>query len=257
MVGATEGGIMAAQRSALNASLFVRASLLVTDGPWSGPSGAYNAAVDAGALKCPCCGATARIEAPQCPYCGAQLQTVSCPACFGLVFKGTRFCPHCDASLEAPAATPTSLHCPRCAVNLQAIRLNQTELSECPRCGGLWATQATVERICDDSDEQTAAIQIQLPPPVPADERVRYLMCPQCRQPMNRVNFAHFSGTILDVCNKHGYWFDRDELRRVIEFIQGGGLKQQRRKEIERLTQERKRLEAMSVLVRNMGAEPF
>ena len=33
----------------------------------------------------------------------------------------------------------------------------------------------------------------------------------------------------------HGVWFDRDELRRVLEFVQSGGLEETRRREIEEL----------------------
>jgi len=38
-----------------------------------------------------------------------------------------------------------------------------------------------------------------------------------------QVNFGHGSGVVLDVCREHGAWFDRDELRQVLQFIQGGG----------------------------------
>ena len=41
---------------------------------------------------------------------------------------------------------------------------------------------------------------------------------------MNRVNFARSSGVILDICKADGVWFDREELRRVVEFVRAGGL---------------------------------
>jgi len=41
---------------------------------------------------------------------------------------------------------------------------------------------------------------------------------------MNRFNFAHSSGVIIDQCKSHGVWFDRDELQRVIDFLQSGGM---------------------------------
>jgi Zn-finger nucleic acid-binding protein len=49
---------------------------------------------------------------------------------------------------------------------------------------------------------------------------------------MNRVNFAHYSNVIVDVCKAHGTWFDRDELRKVIEFIRAGGLDNARNREL-------------------------
>ena len=37
---------------------------------------------------------------------------------------------------------------------------------------------------------------------------------------MNRVQFANCSHVIVDVCKPHGTWFDRDELRRIVELAQ-------------------------------------
>jgi hypothetical protein len=57
---------------------------------------------------------------------------------------------------------------------------------------------------------------------------------------MNRVNFAHCSNVIVNVCGKHGTWFDKDQLQRVVEFIRSGGIEKERAREIEDL-QERER----------------
>ena len=59
---------------------------------------------------------------------------------------------------------------------------------------------------------------------------------------MNRVNFADCSGVIIDVCHDHGTWFDRDELRRVIEFIRAGGMDLARDKKRAVLVAEQQRL---------------
>jgi hypothetical protein len=61
---------------------------------------------------------------------------------------------------------------------------------------------------------------------------------------MNRVNFARCSGVIVDVCRLHGTWFDRDELRHIVEFIRGGGLDKARVIEIEELKRQRQQLES-------------
>jgi Zn-finger nucleic acid-binding protein len=81
-------------------------------------------------------------------------------------------------------------------------------------------------------------------------EQVRYLPCPVCASMMNRVNFAHCSHVIVDVCREHGTWFDRDELRQIVEFIRAGGLNQARaieaeelKSEVERLKESRQRLQ--------------
>jgi Zn-finger nucleic acid-binding protein len=59
---------------------------------------------------------------------------------------------------------------------------------------------------------------------------------------MNRNNFASSSGVIVDICKRHGIWFDAEELPRIIEFIRKGGLDHQRRKEKLQLEEQRKML---------------
>lgn len=60
---------------------------------------------------------------------------------------------------------------------------------------------------------------------------------------MNRVNFANCSGVIVDVCGQHGTWFDKDELRRIVEFIRRGGLDESRQREREELEEQRRKLQ--------------
>src|SRR5438045_3262713 len=69
-----------------------------------------------------------------------------------------------------------------------------------------------------------------------------YVPCPQCKQLMNRINFARCSGVIVDFCKGHGTWFDRDEVRRIVEFIRGGGLEVSRQKEKNELEFQREQL---------------
>ena len=76
----------------------------------------------------------------------------------------------------------------------------------------------------------------------PTDSPVRYRPCAVCGELMNRFNFANCSGVILDSCKPHGVWFDPDELRRIVEFIRGGGLDMARDKERVSLELERRRL---------------
>jgi len=64
---------------------------------------------------------------------------------------------------------------------------------------------------------------------------------------MNRVHFAKCSHVVVDVCSKHGTWFDKDELRRIVEFIRAGGLEEARQKEIAELEQRRRRAKAEQV----------
>jgi hypothetical protein len=68
---------------------------------------------------------------------------------------------------------------------------------------------------------------------------------------MHRLNFARCSGVIVDVCRKHGTWFDTNELHRIVQFIRAGGLDRARDREKLELSEERRRLQAA-----RMHAEP-
>lgn len=131
---------------------------------------------------------------------------------------------------------------------MEAVTVGSTALRECPKCEGLWVDAATLEHICAERERQAEVLGMTQPAQGPAigfiEAKVRYLPCPECRKLMNRVNFAKFSNVIVDVCKSHGTWFDRDELRRVVEFIRSGGLDTARHREIEELEARRQQIES-------------
>jgi hypothetical protein len=101
------------------------------------------------------------------------------------------------------------------------------------------------ERVCAEREAQAAVLAASMSDarvPGRKEEQIRYLPCPECTKHMNRVNFARYSGVIMDVCKEHGTYFDRDELRRIVTFIRGGGLEKSRERQRERLVEEQQRL---------------
>jgi Zn-finger nucleic acid-binding protein len=107
-----------------------------------------------------------------------------------------------------------------------------------------------LQRICADREQQAAVLGVaqSLPTDIGNNlENIRYLPCPICNTLMNRVNFAHCSHVIVDVCKAHGTWFDKDELRRIVEFIRAGGLDAARADEIAELERKRKELMAAQI----------
>jgi len=199
-------------------------------------------------LNCPMCGAPASTDATHCEHCGARLATVACPSCFGMMFVGEKFCSHCGAKVApTEASATTSELCPRCREPLNAVVIGTSSLRECPRCEGIWADADTLQQICTDREKQAAVLGVasQLPQAQEGlEEKVRYLPCPVCQKLMNRVNFAHCSHVVVDVCSRHGTWFDKDELRRIIEFIRAGGLEAERAREISELASQRRQTQA-------------
>jgi Zn-finger nucleic acid-binding protein len=206
----------------------------------------------AGALHCPNCGAAVSPDAASCQYCQASLATMKCPSCFGRLFLGAAFCPACGAraSRAATDVTPPK-HCPACRGVMQAAQVGPLALADCATCAGVWVDAATFEALRASIEAQAAVLHETAagrgaPVTAVAGARIRYRPCPRCGQMMNRVNFAKYSGVILDVCRDHGSFFDRDELQRVVRFIQAGGLDRAREKDRLALAEEERRIKALS-----------
>jgi Zn-finger nucleic acid-binding protein len=199
-------------------------------------------------MNCPTCGAPVSSDATQCEHCGSRLAVVACPSCFGMVFAGAKFCSHCGAAL-ARAEIPTAVKelCPRCQIGMNTVLIGQTNLRECPQCEGIWADAASLQKICADREQQSAVLGTATPwssTVKDIEKNIRYIPCPVCNKLMNRIMFAHCSGVVVDVCKAHGTWFDKDELRRIVEFIRAGGLDAARADEMEALERKRQELKA-------------
>jgi Zn-finger nucleic acid-binding protein len=189
--------------------------------------------MDAATLDCPKCGAAIASTETVCRYCHARLATISCPQCFGLMFAGSKFCPHCGARAEQPIDIGPALPCPSCGTKMAHLLVQRTSLQECPRCYGIWVDCETFNRICADTEKVADVFDAErLPPARIAPGPVRYRPCPVCGDLMNRFNFERISGVIIDRCAEHGIWFDRDELRRIIDFIHSGGAELSRQRDL-------------------------
>jgi Zn-finger nucleic acid-binding protein len=209
-------------------------------------------------LHCPNCGAAVGPEpaggvAKQCTYCQAALATMSCPTCFNRVFIGSTYCPHCGtraAREDDGHAAPDA--CPRCRTRtpMALVHVGAMAVAECPDCAGVWLDADAFDRLCGDREAQAAVIHRNaLPTPAEANaaalaahEKISYRPCPRCHKMMNRVNFGKHSGIVLDVCRAHGTFFDRDELHRVVTFIQAGGLDRTRELDREEIAEAERRL---------------
>jgi Zn-finger nucleic acid-binding protein len=162
------------------------------------------------------------------------------------MFFGSKFCEHCGADAVSVDVSETEDlgNCPRCSVALDHLQIDKISLRECKHCGGVWSGAETFEKICVDRDEQSAALTFfgSRPQTVQSNIPIRYVPCPQCKQLMNRSNFARSSGVTLDLCKAHGVWFDAGELPRIVEFIEKGGLARAREKEKIALDDEREKI---------------
>jgi len=155
-------------------------------------------------------------RAQHCSGCGAEL---------GLILESAlqeRQCCDCHARLELIAEPAGSL-------------LN------CRKCGGQFVEHALLRSLLERQEQLGIAFP-DAPyerPPKAALDRVQYRPCAICQQRMNRKNFGGASGVIVDVCARHGTWFDAGELPQVLSFVRSGGLVRERVREQERQRQAR------------------
>ena len=197
------------------------------------------------ALNCPNCGASVADNSVACNHCQSRLKTKSCSSCFGTIFEGSKFCPLCGSKAAATNFVDEKSigDCPRCKKKMTLIEVNEIRLSECEKCEGVWSDVETFETICANRENQSAVLKkfdeiLHHPEPV----KVQYVPCPECKELMNRNNFAKVSGVIIDSCKGHGIWFDAEELPKIIEFIRKGGMEYSRQKEIAKIDDEKQKL---------------
>lgn len=209
-------------------------------------------------LRCAACGAPVGEPDIRCPYCHAELATVACPKCFAIASVTAHFCPGCGTPLiEAQPVSEGPLPCPACSQPMPARALAGTSLHACEACGGIWLQERVLEHIVGSREERTVLLS-GLPETTLAAPKqdIRYRPCPMCRKLMNRQNYAKVSGVIVDTCRDHGTWFDRDELRRILAFVEGGGLSKLRARELQELKDAQERQQEQQRLYGDLPMPP-
>jgi Zn-finger nucleic acid-binding protein len=146
------------------------------------------------------------------------------------------FCSGCGVQLGLePVGEAGTSRCPVCSQALAVYRDAGGALLDCAACGGQFVDHVLLREMVRRHDAVALAALGDRGPSferVP-DPRSNYIPCPECAALMNRKNFGGTSGVIVDVCKKHGTWFDPGELPRVLAFIALGGLERARRREEE------------------------
>jgi Zn-finger nucleic acid-binding protein len=198
---------------------------------------------DAAVVRCSSCGAPREGEEAACRFCAAEftlhekdLDTI-CPGCMARVSGQARFCHHCGTPLLGgqAAAGESGYRCPSCTGDrpLASRRLGQSKVAlfDCSSCGGLWLEKEIFEVLSERAraghlpegfgggtpGEGGSGRSEGTPQPL------RYRPCVICGTLMNRRNYGRKSGVIVDVCARHGIWFDLDELDRLLRWIREGG----------------------------------
>lgn len=201
--------------------------------------------------RCPVCGAPVAAAASACNYCASPLATVRCAQCFVMNAYEALHCSGCGSALglEPIPAAPDGLVCPACRVPCVSYAGHTRGgglLVECGRCGGQFVEHALLEELLERREVHRPVERAPPRPHNPLARPVRYVGCPRCGVLMNRNNFGGASGIVVDVCSRHGVWFDAGELPRVLAFVAAGGLVRARRRAAlaQKESQRRDRIEA-------------
>ncbi len=185
-------------------------------------------------LHCTNCGGNLEKGQPTCLYCGALVDlsssrlTAYCTHCLSMSKENARFCSGCGKPLVAQLKCPEQAEelCPRCTIPMRVRDLESHQVEECPVCLGLFVSVNAFESLVK-KQEIRASEQVGSDGASRASlniEAVTYIKCPKCQGVMNRMNYARFSGVIVDYCRKHGYWLDNGELEKIADFVASGGL---------------------------------
>ena len=112
---------------------------------------------------------------------------------------------------------------------------------ECDACTGVWLGIETFERMVERAAKQAMESESARgrPPTAGPDgreapQRWQYRPCPVCEKLMQRRHYGRQSGVIVDICRDHGFWFDADELPRILTWVRQGGLETAARLRAER-----------------------
>ncbi|MFQ5700503.1 MAG: zf-TFIIB domain-containing protein [Acidobacteriota bacterium] len=189
------------------------------------------------ALLCPSCGGPLDPEGRACPQCGTTVATRRCGVCFGMNLVDSHNCRRCGRVLphEDTARGAERRPCAGCGASMTPRELDNTRFDECDHCGGLWLSPSAVSAMRSQAEARSRLRPFDLVPRRTRKDRsrpaVQYRKCPVCSKYMNRANYAHGSGVIVDVCKDHGSYFDPGELTSICRFIESGGLEKMRRRE--------------------------
>ncbi len=105
--------------------------------------------------------------------------------------------------------------CPVCKEFMVVLELEQVEIDYCTSCEGIWLDSGELELLLENEAERAKLLKSLQEAPGHAEKKHR---CPVCNKKMVKVYVGDDKKILIDKCKKdHGLWFDKGELRSVIE----------------------------------------
>ncbi len=161
-----------------------------------------------------------------------------CKSCSAPLLANTNICRYCStrndvdlhANFHLGNVQPSDRYCPECDKAMQTVTLNlpqSFQIERCETCFGVFFDPGEIEILLESSVSSVFDINKELIKNINKERyqntSVRYVKCPVCRILMNRVNFSHRSGVIIDQCKKHGIWLESGEIIHLMEWKKAGG----------------------------------
>lgn len=178
--------------------------------------------------ECPACGGLVREAARVCGYCHNPIATIRCGLCFTMNVPEAHHCMSCGAELglePRPAEHAGGAQCPRCVQGpLDAFSNGDGTILDCGRCGGQFVSVEVLHALVQRHEHACVESPHRYRAGNPLEGQLKYIHCPFCSDLMLRHNFGKVSGVVVDVCAKHGTWFDVGELARILAFVSDGGM---------------------------------
>ena len=108
------------------------------------------------------------------------------------------------------------MNCVVCKEPMVTYELQKVEIDHCLNCDGIWLDAGELEILLEEADE----VQAFLAQFRDASAEKSSRKCPICLKKMEQVALGSGKKVQIDRCrNHHGIWFDRGELREVIEIF--------------------------------------
>ncbi len=178
--------------------------------------------------ECPACGGLVREASHVCGYCQTPIATIRCGLCFTMNVPEAHHCMSCGAELglqPEPAELAVGSKCPRCVQQeLDAFSNGDGVIFDCGHCGGQFVSAEVLHAMVHRHESANIDVPHRFRAGNPIHDPVKYIHCPFCSDLMLRRNFGKVSGIVVDVCAKHGTWFDVGELARILAFVSDGGM---------------------------------
>lgn len=189
--------------------------------------------------RCSTCSAPLKANSNQCNYCQVRSDVdLRAKYDYSVIDRSSkRICPDCNIELKTISVNPVKVK-----------NSEKLEIERCDSCFGLFFDPGEIEELLEKSVSNVFEINKKHMRSInrdryKKDQTIKYRKCPICQNFMQRSNYGHRSGVVIDRCHKHGIWLDSGELTHLMEWKKAGGQKlDERLKSQSKAKQKTKRL---------------